>query len=115
MLVVNAIDTPEEWGVVTVIVAIAFTLVTTFVWWVRAARMDLQQSHVQFVQYLQETATRQTEAIVTSTSALVRMTEMLDRHEERAEDRHRATTASLRRIEGHVVKGAGPPPRKGDG
>ena len=101
---VNPPDTPPEWGVVAVIAFLVMVLMAVFVWWVRSARIDLRQVHEQFIQHLTRTGDRQTEAIVSAseatkatTKALENLSALMDRHERRAEERHKAVISEIRR------------------
>lgn len=90
----------QEFGLAGVI---ALTLVSTFIWWVREARRDLRESHHQFVQHLQSTGERQTEAMVASTvaqrqtaEALREVVSMVNRHDIQASTRWEAAEEARR-------------------
>lgn len=107
----NLIDTPVEWGVVGVIITMSAMLLITFLWWVRVARDDLKESQSQFVKHLTTTGERQTEVLVaateatrSTTGALEKLSDLMDRHEQRAADRHQSVSDTLNRIEGKLDK-----------
>lgn len=78
---------------------LALLMMGTFLWYVRAARQDLKdahktssetiaQAHTDFTTYLKETASKQTEALVSVGNALQASIEQARAHEERANRRH---------------------------
>lgn len=105
MLQVNMIDSPQEWGIVGVIVTMVLSLLGIFVWWVRAARLDLQVNQREFLAYIREQSaaalvaqSQNAEATLAIANSLHRLTERMDRHDEREAERHRQDMEMYRRI-----------------
>ena len=77
----------QDYGLVGLIVG---PVMATFLWFVRAARTDLNRAHEDFTTYLKDTAARQTEALVSVGNALQMSIEQNKSHEDRALQRHEA-------------------------
>ncbi|MCR4339347.1 MAG: hypothetical protein NUW01_05610, partial [Gemmatimonadaceae bacterium] len=74
-------------------------IMTTFLWFVRSARADLNRAHEDFTNYLQHTAGRQTEALLSVANNLERQIEISRQHEDRALRRHEQLVARTAGIE----------------
>lgn len=82
----------QEYGLAGVVVGV---LLSAFIWWIRAARSDLNRTQDRFITHLETTGERQTEAIVASTvatkqsvEALRELSGMMARHDATAAQRH---------------------------
>lgn len=82
-----------------VLAALVFTMMGTFLWFVRAARIDLNRAHADFTDYLKETASNQTEALVSVGNALQASIEQSRAHEDRANRRHEQVMRQIAAIE----------------
>lgn len=103
LLQVNTIDTPPEWGIVGVIVGIAGLLIATFLWWVRAARIDLRTTQRAFIDHLQVTGAQQTTALVAATETLHTVTAALERIDRQQAANHVEVAHRLEKIEREVT------------
>lgn len=76
---------PMDYGIIG---ALILPMMSTFLWFVRGARIDLNKAHQDFTNYLQETASKQTEAILSVANSLERQIEAMRHHEDRANRRY---------------------------
>lgn len=93
----------QEYGLAGAVVGV---LLSAFIWWIRAARSDLNRTQDRFITHLETTGERQTEAIVASSvatrqsvEALRELSAMMSRHDAKAADRHEEVIDRLRTMQ----------------
>ena len=85
-----------DFGLTGLIVGlIVIPIITFFLGFVNTARSDLRDSNTAFTDYLKETASKQTEALVSVGNALQRSIEAASYHEVRAAKRHAQVLAAM--------------------
>lgn len=95
----------QDYGLTGLVAGTVLTSVVALTWWfVRAARADMRQallesteSRKEFTTYLQDTASKQTEALVSVGNALERSLRQNELHEERAMKRHEKVMSGINR------------------